>query len=126
MSDLFQHALSVFLGLFAVMNPIANTAVFVGLTNKEEQSAQMKIAFRAVTISFFIVVAFAILGKAIFHLFGITLPALRLAGGVLVFLIGYQMLHGESYWREWHQYYYPVDGSHFGSNRNSDANRRCF
>ena len=95
-SELFQHALSVFLGFFAIMNPIANTAVFVGLTGKEEHLAQMRIAFKALTISFFIVLAFAILGKTIFHLFGITLPALRITGGVLVFLIGYQMLHGES------------------------------
>jgi len=96
MNELVQHALNVFLGFFAIMNPIANTAVFVGLTGKEEHSAQMKIAFKALTISFFIILAFAILGKTIFHLFGITLPALRIAGGVLVFLIGYQMLHGES------------------------------
>ncbi len=96
MSELFQHTLSVFLGFFAIMNPIANTAVFVGLTGKEERSAQMRIAFKALTISFFIVVVFAILGKTIFHLFGITLPALRITGGVLVFLIGYKMLHGES------------------------------
>lgn len=96
MSELFQHALSVFLGFFAIMNPIANTAVFVGLTGEEEQLSQKKIAFKALGISFFIVLAFAILGKAIFHLFGITLPALRITGGVLVFLIGYHMLHGKS------------------------------
>jgi len=96
MSELLQHTLSVFLGFFAIMNPIANTAVFVGLTSKEKHSAQMRIAFKALTISFFIIAAFAILGKTIFHLFGITLPALRITGGVLVFLIGYQMLHGES------------------------------
>ncbi len=96
MNELFQHALTVFLGFFAIMNPIANTAVFVGLTGEEEQATQMKVAFKALTITFFIILTFAILGNAIFHLFGITLPALRMTGGVLVFLIGYQMLHGES------------------------------
>lgn len=78
------------------MNPIANTAAFVGLTGNEEKSQQIKIAIKALTISFFIVVAFAICGKAIFHLFGITLPALRITGGILVFFIGYQMLQGKS------------------------------
>ncbi len=96
MSELFQHALSVFLGFFAIMNPVANTAVFVGLAGKEDHSTQMRIAFKALIISFFIILAFAIFGKIIFHLFGITLPALRITGGVLMFLIGYQMLHGES------------------------------
>ena len=96
MSELFQHMLIVFLGFFAIMNPIANTAVFVGLAGNEDKSAQRRIAFKALTISFFIIVSFAILGKTIFHLFGITLPALRITGGILVFIIGYQMLHGKS------------------------------
>lgn len=38
---------------------------------------------------------FCLLGKAIFSLFGIALPAFRITGGVLVALIGYQMLYGE-------------------------------
>lgn len=96
MSELLQHTFSVFLAFFAIMNPIANTAVFVGLTGNEEQSTQKKIAFKALIITFFIMMTFAILGNTIFHLFGITLPALRITGGILVFLIGYQMLHGEN------------------------------
>ena len=96
MSELMQHTLSVFLGFFAIMNPIANTAVFVGLTGTKPHSTQKRIAYKALLISFCIIVAFALLGKSIFHLFGITLPALKITGGVLVFLIGYQMLHGES------------------------------
>ncbi len=96
MNGIFQHALSVFLAFFAIMNPIANTAVFVGLTGEEGQASRKKTASKALTISFFIVLAFALLGKTIFHLFGITLPALRIAGGILVFLIGYQMLHGKA------------------------------
>lgn len=96
MNDLLQHTLSVFLGFFAIMNPIANTAVFVGLTGNEPQAVQKKIAFKALSITFGIMIAFAILGNTIFHLFGITLSALRITGGILVFLIGYQMLHGEN------------------------------
>ena len=96
MSDLLPHALSVFLGFFAIMNPVANTAVFVGLTGGESRQAQKKIAFKALIITFCIVLVFAVLGKTIFELFDITLPALRITGGILVFLIGYQMLHGES------------------------------
>ncbi len=93
---MLQHAITVFLGFFAIMNPIANTPVFVGLTEGEDKNSQKKIAFRALLLSFFIVAAFAIMGKTIFNLFGITLTALKLTGGVLVFIIGYQMLHGEA------------------------------
>lgn len=96
MGEPYQHMISVFLGFFAIMNPIANTAIFVGLVGEEKQSVQIKTAFKALLISFCIIAVFAISGKVIFHLFGISLPALRLTGGVLVFLIGCQMLHGES------------------------------
>ncbi|SHK61675.1 multiple antibiotic resistance protein [Marinobacter antarcticus] len=96
MNPLLTHALAVFMAFFAIMNPIANTAVFYGLTGDRENIEQRKIATKSLTITFFIILVFAVFGKYIFHLFGITLPALRITGGILVFLIGYRMLHGES------------------------------
>ena len=95
MDGLITHYLLVFLGFFAIMNPIANTAVFVALAGHEDKTVQKKIAFKALIISFFVIVLFAILGKTIFQVFGITISALRITGGVLVFIIGYHMLHGE-------------------------------
>jgi multiple antibiotic resistance protein len=49
-----------------------------------------------VFIAFIIVSTFAVSGKLIFDLFGITLYALRITGGILVFLIGFHMLQGDS------------------------------
>lgn len=95
MSDIIGHIINVFLGFIAIMNPVANTAVFIGLTNGESSSEKRKIAFRSLYVAFCIVTVFALLGNVIFHLFGITLPALRVTGGILVFLIGYNMLNGE-------------------------------
>ena len=95
MHALIEHMLAVFLGFFAIMNPIANTAVFIGLTAQESRAARSRIALRALLISFGIVVVFALLGKTIFHLFGITLPALRITGGLLVAQVGYHMLQGK-------------------------------
>lgn len=94
MSDLYTQLITVFMGFFAIMNPIANTAAFVGLVGHKNDTEKVRIAARALIITFFIILLFSILGKVIFHLFGITLPALRIAGGVLVFLIGYHMLNG--------------------------------
>ena len=94
MNPLLEHALAVFMAFFAIMNPIANTTVFFGLAGEKSASEQRKIAKKALTITFVIVLLFAVLGKSIFHLFGITLPALRITGGVLVFIIGYHMLQG--------------------------------
>lgn len=89
------HSISVFLAFFAVMNPIANAAVFVGLTGDESPASRKKIALKSVTTAFFIVLLFCILGKAIFELFGISMPALRITGGVLIFLVGFHMLQGQ-------------------------------
>jgi len=82
------------MAFFAIMNPIANTTIFLGLAGDRDKSEQRKIATKALIITFVIVLIFSVLGKSIFHLFGITLPALRITGGILVFLIGYHMLHG--------------------------------
>lgn len=89
------HALSVFFGFFAIMNPIANTPIFLGLTADDTPAVRRQVAARATLLSFVLIATFAILGKVIFSLFGITLPAFRVMGGILVALIGYQMLHGE-------------------------------
>jgi len=94
MTDIYAQLITVFFGFFAIMNPIANTAVFAGLTSNKSRDEQKKIAFKSLLITFAVIATFAILGKAIFQLFGITLPALRITGGILVFLVGYHMLNG--------------------------------
>ncbi|MEH6609263.1 MAG: MarC family protein [Halioglobus sp.] len=94
MNDLYTQLITVFLGFFAIMNPIANTAAFAGLTGHMDKAQQLRIAAKALIITFIIIVMFSLLGKTIFHVFGITLPALRITGGILVFLVGYQMLSG--------------------------------
>ena len=94
MDAFISHAFSVFMGFFAIMNPIANTPVFLGLTSEDNPADRRKIAAKALMLSFVIIVVFAAGGKLIFDLFGITLSAFRIMGGILVALIGYQMLHG--------------------------------
>ncbi|MEO7855279.1 MAG: MarC family protein, partial [Rubrivivax sp.] len=89
------HALSAFMGFFAIMNPLANTPIFLGLTSTDSAAMQKRVARKSVLTAFALIAVFALAGKAIFTLFGITLPAFRIMGGILVALIGYQMLHGE-------------------------------
>ncbi|QYK00425.1 MarC family protein [Shewanella psychrotolerans] len=94
MNDLYTQVITVFLGFFAIMNPIANTAAFAGLVGGKSKAEQIKIASKALIITFIVILSFALLGKAIFHLFSITISALRITGGILVFLVGYHMLNG--------------------------------
>jgi multiple antibiotic resistance protein len=95
MSESVGHAVSVFMGFFAIMNPIANTPIFLGLTADEPPAIKKKIAAQALLLSFLLIAVFSLAGKLIFTLFGITLPAFQIMGGILVALIGYQMLHGQ-------------------------------
>lgn len=85
---------SVFMGFFAIMNPVGNTPIFIGLVNNFDERIRKKIAFRSVSISFLIIAIFSAAGGIIFKVFGISLPAFQIAGGILVFLVGYQLLHG--------------------------------
>ena len=94
MNDLYTQVITVFLGFFAIMNPIANTAAFAGLAGRKSKTEQKRIAIKALLITFIIILVFSCLGKAIFHLFGITIDALRITGGILVFVVGYHMLNG--------------------------------
>ena len=91
-----QHLILVFMAFFAIMNPVANTAVFAGLVGDSPESEKNRVAAKSLIVAFVVVVIFSVLGKSIFHLFGITLPALRITGGILVFLVGYHMLHGSN------------------------------
>jgi len=95
MKEMIGHSLSVFMGFFAIMNPVANAPIFLALTAEDSPEVRKRIATKALLMTFFLILIFCLLGKLIFELFGITLPAFRITGGVLVALIGYQMLHGE-------------------------------
>jgi multiple antibiotic resistance protein len=53
------------------------------------------VARNAMLLTFVLIVTFSLLGRFIFEMFGITLPAFRITGGILVGLIGYNMLQGE-------------------------------
>ena len=82
------------MGFFAIMNPVANTPVFLGLTAEDDTATRRKVAAKSLILSFVIIVVFSVVGKLIFQLFGITLPAFRIMGGILVALVGYHMLQG--------------------------------
>lgn len=90
--SIFTFSLTVFTGFFAIMNPIANVPIFLGLVDGKSDLAKRRIAKTASITAFLIVVVFVILGKYIFELFGITIPAFKVTGGILIFYIGFEML----------------------------------
>ena len=92
MNELITYTLTVFTGFFAIMNPIANTPIFLGLVDGENTQAKKNIAKTSTITAFIIVTSFIILGKYIFELFGITIPAFKITGGILIFYVGFEML----------------------------------
>lgn len=92
MGDLLTYSLTVFMGFFAIMNPIANTPIFLGLVEGKDEKTKKNIAKTAAITAFIIVATFIVLGKYIFELFGITIPAFKITGGILIFYVGFEML----------------------------------
>ncbi|MFZ0452284.1 MAG: MarC family protein [Ignavibacteriaceae bacterium] len=95
MDGILVFASTVFMGFFAIMNPIGNMPIFLGLVEGIDKSEQKKIAWKSVSLAFIIVAAFSIFGSLIFKAFGITLPAFQIGGGLLIFIVGYQLLQGK-------------------------------
>lgn len=94
---MFEHLVYAgidFLGFFAIMNPIAGISIFLTLTGQESEESAKKIALHAVLTAFFIVLFFSLAGNFVLKMFNISFTAMRLTGGIIVALIGYDMLHG--------------------------------
>ena len=92
MENILAYSLTVFMAFFAIMNPIVNIPIFVTLTEGLEEQKKKEIAKTANLIAIFIVVAFILIGKYIFQIFGLTIPAFKVFGGILIFYIGFEML----------------------------------
>lgn len=95
-NDLITFGLTALAGYFAIANPISATPIFIALTSDDRPVVKRQIARNAVFTAIFVVVLFSVAGKLIFEMFGITMAALRIAGGILVSIVGYQMLQGRS------------------------------
>lgn len=91
--DYWLHGITVFMGFFAMLNPFGNLTVFLGMVQQFDEQTQKKVALRAVMAAFIIITIFCVFGHIIFRMFGITLPAFQIAGGIIVFIIGFQMLN---------------------------------
>ena len=77
---------------FATIGPADLALVFAGLTSRNTTAERRIFALRGALVAAAILLFFAVFGSALLTLFGITLPALRTAGGVLLFLISVDMV----------------------------------
>ena len=78
--------------LFAVINPLGITPIFVAMTEKYDSETRSKIARKGIITGSMILIVFTLLGSIIFQFYGITIEAFQIMGGVIFFRSGMRML----------------------------------
>jgi multiple antibiotic resistance protein len=94
-ASIFQFSLVAFSSVFFLVDPFAAIPPFLVMTARSDAAARRRTARRAAFTCFVVLSTFALAGGLIFKIFGITLPALKIAGGILLFLIGIEMLQAK-------------------------------
>ncbi|MFO7771916.1 MAG: MarC family protein [Roseovarius gahaiensis] len=84
--------ITAFVTLFVIIDPIGMTPLFVALTQGMNSTKRRAIALRACITSVLILIVFAAFGEAVLGFIGISMPAFRIAGGILLFLTALDML----------------------------------
>jgi multiple antibiotic resistance protein len=95
-ADVVSFSLLCFTSVFFIMNPFGAVPVFLALTEGWETRERRRAALRAVLVAGAVLIVFLLTGNLIFRLFGISLGAFRLAGGLLLLKVAMDMLHGQS------------------------------
>jgi multiple antibiotic resistance protein len=86
--------LQVFFAVFGVMDPVGNVPVFLSLTRTMTEEHKRKVALKAVLRAGTTLVVFVFTGSLILNLFQVSLESFRIAGGIIMVIIGLQILFG--------------------------------
>ena len=88
----FEFFITSFVALFIIIDPIGITPVFIALTQGMGKKVRRRIALRSIAVSAFVISLFIIFGETVLGFIGISMPAFRIAGGILLFLTALDML----------------------------------
>jgi len=91
-TQIIEVGLVAFTTFFATIGPVDVAALFAVLTKRMPKAQRRNVAFKGVAIATVILLTFAIFGEAALSRMGITLPAMRTAGGILLLLIAIDMV----------------------------------
>ncbi|MFI4975647.1 MAG: MarC family protein [Caulobacterales bacterium] len=89
-----HFAVNFFIALFALIDPIGNAPLFAAATAGARVAGRRLTAVYIALFSFAFLSFFFVTGLALLQFFGISLPAFRIAGGILLFLLGLDMARG--------------------------------
>lgn len=95
MDELAKFALVTLTSILFIVDPVAVVPTYLVITQTESSEDRRRTAWRACVAMTILLVVFAATGTLLFRLFGITLPAFRTAGGLILWLVAMDMLRGE-------------------------------
>lgn len=93
MSAEISFALLCFTSFFTIINPFGTMPVFLTMTSNLDSVSRRKTAWRASVVAFFTMLLFAFSGQMVFQFFHISINSFRVVGGILFFIMGFDMLN---------------------------------
>jgi len=95
MASPVTQALASFGSVFSIVDPFAAVPIFLALAGGQSRAQQAKTALRAALTCFCVLTTFGVAGSFIFSFFSITIPAFKIAGGVLLFGVAFEMMNAK-------------------------------
>jgi multiple antibiotic resistance protein len=89
------QTLIAFGSLFSIVDPFAAVPTFLALSGAQPRPTQTRTALRASATCFVVLTVFGLAGQVIFSFFGITLPAFKITGGIVLFGVGLEMMRAK-------------------------------
>jgi multiple antibiotic resistance protein len=93
--SLTEYALFAFGSLFAIVDPIASVPAFLAMTARESVAARLQTARIACAVAIGLLAGFALVGQSLFRFLGVSVPALQMAGGLILLLVALDMLRAQ-------------------------------
>lgn len=93
--SLTEYALLAFSSLFVIVDPLATVPAFLAMTPRDTVHQRLRMARVACMVMVGVLAGFALVGQSLFHLLGITLPAVQVAGALVLLLVALDMLRAQ-------------------------------
>jgi multiple antibiotic resistance protein len=94
-SPIVRFSLLALSSIFFLVDPFAAIPSFLAITENADAVRRKRMARKGALTAFIVLTTFAVAGQLIFRMFGITLPAFEIAGGLILLLIGLDMLQAK-------------------------------
>lgn len=95
MGEELSYILGAFVAIFVIIDPFGVVPIYLALTQKNDNAARQRIRRKATLIASGVLLVVCFSGLALFRLFGITVPAFQIAGGILLLLLGIEQLNAK-------------------------------